>query len=127
MALRRMDRQGLEPCNADPVFFDLLLTRLHTIHAHRLCASEPALATLHLERNSLVSVFTVMECTIHRIPPDLVTILNSLPLVGLCIRRKTSWVTQRITQTGIVGFEPTNTGIKIPCLSPLGDIPLIVV
>lgn len=88
MALRRVDRQGLEPCNADLVFFDLLLTRLHTIHAHRLRASEPALATLHLERISLVSVFTVMECTIHRIPPDLVTILNSLPLVGLRIKGK---------------------------------------
>lgn len=35
-------------------------------------------------------------------------------------------VCRRSPLAGIVGFEPTNMGVKVPCLRPLGDIPSIV-
>ena len=48
-------------------------------------------------------------------PPNLVTALNSFPLVG----RRIAYVerTRHFCQTGAVGIEPTHGGIKIRCVA----------
>ena len=37
----------------------------------------------------------------------------------------TSFTTRALKMAGVVGFEPTDAGIKTQCLGPLGDTPSV--